>query len=68
MLGKIIQLIPAPPGLYATYRMDDGNTFRCPIICYGLDSLGEVAALEAADWGGLDVCSSNSNFVGVEHG
>lgn len=68
MLGKIVQLVPAPPGLFATYRLDDGTVFRCPVVCYGLDNQGEIEALEAADWGGLDVCSSNANFTGVEYG
>jgi hypothetical protein len=50
--GKIIQIIPAPAGMFAVYRGDDGDEFRLPIVALGLTDIGKVVPLEID---GLDV-------------
>ena len=36
MKDKILQIIPAPPGMKAVYRLENGELFHCPIICLAL--------------------------------
>ena len=66
MNEKIIQIMPAPKGIYAIYKDGDGSLTRTEIICIGLSDDGGVFFLDYSEDGEINIVNSISNFKGIE--
>jgi hypothetical protein len=70
-MKKIMQLIPAAPGWFATYN-DDGNRIEAPVAAWALmeDDFGDrwIEGVDpaASGWGGSTVGDAG-NFVEYTH-
>lgn len=63
---KIIQIIPAPPGMYAAYKdLDGGEDIHAPVICLGLWNDGGVSFLNVDSDGFIHVAEESRNYIGV---
>ncbi len=56
---KVIQIMPAPEGLYSVYLDDDGTTHDVPVVCLGLTEEGEVVLMDIDSTGYIDTTASN---------
>jgi hypothetical protein len=56
------QLIPAPDGLYAVYKVDGGTELRSPAICLALDKDGHPVILDFDPQGLFVEADEASNF------
>ncbi len=57
--GKIIQIMPAPAGMFAVYAGDDVEPeYRLPIVAIGLSENGYVVPLEIDGIGTIGEVSS----------
>lgn len=70
---RILQIVPAPPGLFAQYKQSDGTIEKERVWLLALvheqtnrDCLSYVApmCMEDFDFG---LCQENSNFYGIVH-
>ena len=67
---KILQIIPAPPGMMALYD-DGGKELTEPVVCLALveyedEIVGRgVLAMAADDTGMIEACETASNFKGL---
>lgn len=65
---KIIQIIPAPEGMYAYYRTDSPTRYQRveKIVCIALTNLGSVWNM-AIDYNGRYYRAENSiDFIGIQ--
>jgi hypothetical protein len=61
-MNKIIQIMPAPEGMLAIYKQDDGKLFVSPIVAIGLDDEGEIHGLAMGDCGWVESAKEAVNF------
>jgi len=67
MKEKIIQIMPAPMGLFAEYRNEENpsNPFFNRVICLALTDRGEIHVMDIDDMGTVEKAESISNFEGI---
>jgi hypothetical protein len=66
--GKIIQIIPAPAGMFAVYSdpVDTDQEYRLPIIAIALNDIGNIVPLELDNDGSITVACDIPGFIRVE--
>lgn len=63
---KIIQVIPAPEGMFATYD-DEGKKISSKVICIALTNHGQVMIMDADNSGLVEDVMEAVNFNGFEY-
>ncbi|MFB3231458.1 pathogenicity island protein [Staphylococcus pseudintermedius] len=66
MNDKYVQIMPAPPNLYAIYD-EDGEEIESKIIIFALREDGEIDMLDMDMTGWIDDVRESSNFKKVEY-
>lgn len=64
---KIVQIIPAPKDLYATYRDTEGD-ITAKVVCLGLTNEGEVVLRDICSSGYIEEVIAARNFIGIRWG
>ena len=72
MNEKILQIIPAPADMWATYEDENGEAKRDRVACLALieseDGFRDIYPMVQIDPGCFDPVTDVSNFVGIEYG
>ena len=72
MNEKILQIIPAPADMWATYEDENGETKRDRVACLALigseDGFRDIYPMVQIDPGCFDPVTDVSNFVCIEYG
>jgi hypothetical protein len=66
--GKIIQIIPAPAGMFSVYsdECDPPSEYRMPIIAIGLNDIGNLVPLEIDRDGEIIEAGTFGKFLRME--
>lgn len=66
--GKVIQIMPAPAGMFAVYSdgCDPAGEYRVPVIAIGLFEKGAVLPLEIGEDGLVCVAGDAVEFLRME--
>lgn len=66
--GKIIQIIPAPAGMFSVYsdECDPPSEYRLPIIAIGLNDIGNLVPLGIDRDGEILEAGDGGKFLRIE--
>ena len=67
-MSKIIQIMPAPAGIFAEYINFEDQTkpnYLWAVHALGLNSYGEIICMSICDDGSVEDVAENTNFVGI---
>ena len=68
MEQKIVQIMQAPPNLFAIYKDggEEPGDFRVPVLCLALTNDGEILMMDADKNGSINSVHDVINFTGIE--
>lgn len=68
--SRIIQIIPAPPGMLLRYKEDNGEMSHWKPFCLALvrhsEGTDEVRIMDIDQYGVIEFADSSANFDGVD--